>query len=96
MLATKSMLKPKLKNITTVYSDDTDECFLVTMDDNKQYYSNYNYFIPVEEITSTNPEEVKKTLKDIFLKAYRENQTPAINNPEFLRMYNMPIYSPKY
>lgn len=96
MLATKSMLKPKLKNITTVYSDDTDECFLVTMDDNKQYYSNYNYFIPAEEITSTNPEEVKKTLKDIFLKAYRGNQTPAINNPEFLRMYNIPIYSPKY
>lgn len=96
MLAIKSMLKQKLKNITTVYSDDYSECFFVTMDDSKEYYSNYNFFIPSEEIESTNPEEAKKQLKDIFLQAYRGNKTPAIGGSEFLGMYNISSYSPRY
>lgn len=95
-LAIRSMLKEKLKSIETVFSDEWNQYFLIKMNDDSEYYTDYNNFVPKDEIKSNDIEGIKKELKDISLQAYRGNKTPAVNKSDFLSNYNISIYSPKY
>lgn len=96
MLAIRIMLKEKLKNIKKIYSGEWDEYFLVKMNDDNEYYTNYHNYIPADEISSNNTEDIKNELKNIFTQAYRGNKTPAINKSDFLSRYSISMYSPKY